>query len=165
MFRKIAVSLFALLICQTIIAAEKVTFEMNQVTIEAKENGVEISWFCQEPNMEYVKKFYSKPRWNVFTGEALEIHFTPYSSSAAGRIAFPYYRMLVNPSGRSLTAFLTPDWSSAGVYPEIEKLDKEKMSLEGRLKNKNFVEKAPKELIEETQARADELNAQINVIK
>ena len=125
MFRKIAVSLFALLICQTIIAAEKVTFEMNQVTIEAKENGVEISWFCQEPNMEYVKKFYSKPRWNVFTGEALEIHFTPYSSSAAGRIAFPYYRMLVNPSGRSLTAFLTPDWSSAGVYPEIEKLDKD----------------------------------------
>jgi valyl-tRNA synthetase len=48
---------------------------------------------------------------------------------------------------------------------KIEKLDKEKMSLEGRLKNKNFVEKAPKELIEETQARADELNAQINVIK
>ena len=37
---------------------------------------------------------------------------------------------------------------------KIEKLDKEKMSLEGRLKNKNFVEKAPKELIEETQARA-----------
>lgn len=48
---------------------------------------------------------------------------------------------------------------------KIEKLDKEKMSLEGRLKNKNFVEKAPKELIEETQARADELNSQINAIK
>ncbi len=48
---------------------------------------------------------------------------------------------------------------------KIEKLNKEKMSLEGRLKNKNFVEKAPKELIEETQARADELNSQINAIK
>ena len=40
-----------------------------------------------------------------------------------------------------------------------------KMSLDGRLKNKNFVEKAPKELIEETQARADELETQINAIK
>ena len=48
---------------------------------------------------------------------------------------------------------------------KIEKLNKEKMSLEGRLKNKNFVEKAPKELIEETQERADELNSQINAIK
>ena len=48
---------------------------------------------------------------------------------------------------------------------KIEKLDKERMSLEGRLKNKNFVEKAPKELIEETRARADELNTQINAIK
>ena len=125
MLKKIAVSLFALLMLQSVVAAEKVTFEMNQVTIEAKDNGVEISWFCQEPNMEYVKKFYSKPRWNVFAGEALEIHFTPYSSNAAGKIAFPYYRMLVNPSGRSLTAFLTPDWSSAGVWPQIEKLEKE----------------------------------------
>ena len=34
-----------------------------------------------------------------------------------------------------------------------------------RIKNKNFVEKAPKELIEETQARADELETQINAIK
>ena len=48
---------------------------------------------------------------------------------------------------------------------KIEKLNKEKMSLEGRLKNKNFVEKAPKELIEETQARADELSSQSNAIK
>ena len=110
---------------QGVVAAEKVAFEMNQVTIEAKDNGVEISWFCQEPNMEYVKKFYSKPRWNVFTGEALELHFTPHSGKAAGRIAFPYYRMLVNPSGRFITAFLTPDWSSAGVYPKVEKLEKD----------------------------------------
>ena len=125
MLRKVVVSLFALLVCQSVISAEKVTFDMNQVTVEVKDNGVEISWFCQEPNMEYVKKFYSKPRWNVFAGEALEIYFTPYSGNAAGKIAFPYYRMLVNPSGRSLTAFLTPDWSSAGVYPQVEKLDKD----------------------------------------
>jgi len=48
---------------------------------------------------------------------------------------------------------------------KIEKLDKERMSLEGRLKNKNFVEKAPKELIEETQLRVDELTTQIKAIK
>lgn len=48
---------------------------------------------------------------------------------------------------------------------KIEKLDKERMSLTGRLKNKNFVDKAPKELIEETQARADELTLQINTIQ
>ena len=68
MLKKIAVVLFALMMLQGAVAAEKVAFEMNQVTIDVKDNGVEISWFCQEPNMEYVKKFYSKPRWNVFAG-------------------------------------------------------------------------------------------------
>ena len=125
MLKKIAVVLFALMMLQGAVAAEKVAFEMNHLTIDVKDNGVEISWFCQEPNMEYVKKFYSKPRWNVFAGEALEIYFTPYSGKAAGRIAFPNYRMLVNPSGRFITAFLTPNWSSAGVFPKVEKLEKD----------------------------------------
>ena len=64
-----------------------------------------------------------------------------------------------------LEGLINFDEEIARQNKKIEKLDKEKMSLEGRLKNKNFVEKAPKELIEETQARADELNSQINAIK
>lgn len=64
-----------------------------------------------------------------------------------------------------LEGLINFDEEIARQNKKIEKLDKEKMSLEGRLKNKNFVEKAPKELIEETKARADELNSQINAIK
>ena len=64
-----------------------------------------------------------------------------------------------------LEGLINFDEEIARQNKKIEKLDKEKMSLDGRLKNKNFVEKAPKELIEETQARADELTSQINAIK
>ena len=64
-----------------------------------------------------------------------------------------------------LEGLINFDEEIARQNKKIEKLNKEKMSLDGRLKNKNFVEKAPKELIEETQARADELASQINAIK
>ena len=64
-----------------------------------------------------------------------------------------------------LEGLINFDEEIARQNKKIEKLNKEKMSLDGRLKNKNFVEKAPKELIEETQARADELNSQINAIQ
>ena len=64
-----------------------------------------------------------------------------------------------------LEGLINFDEEIARQNKKIEKLTKEKMSLDGRLKNKNFVEKAPKELIEETQARADELNSQINAIQ
>ena len=64
-----------------------------------------------------------------------------------------------------LEGLINFDEEIARQNKKIEKLDKERMSLEGRLKNKNFVEKAPKELIEETKARANELNTQINAIK
>ena len=64
-----------------------------------------------------------------------------------------------------LEGLINFDEEIARQNKKIEKLDKEKISLEGRLKNKNFVEKAPKELIEETRSRADELNSQINAIK
>ncbi len=63
-----------------------------------------------------------------------------------------------------LEGLINFDEEIARQNKKIEKLNKEKMSLDGRLKNKNFVEKAPKELIEETQARADELEAQIKAI-
>mgnify|MGYP001625059686 FL=1 len=63
-----------------------------------------------------------------------------------------------------LEGLINFDEEIARQNKKIEKLTKEKMSLDGRLKNKNFVEKAPKELIEETQARADELEAQIKAI-
>ena len=63
-----------------------------------------------------------------------------------------------------LEGLINFDEEIARQNKKIEKLSKEKMSLDGRLKNKNFVEKAPKELIEETKARADELESQINAI-
>ena len=47
----------------------------------------------------------------------------------------------------------------------MAKLTNEKNSLEGRMKNEKFVANAPKELIEQTKSRIEELTTQENVIK
>ena len=48
---------------------------------------------------------------------------------------------------------------------KLEKLTNEKNSLEGRMKNEKFVANAPKELVEQTNARIVEISAQQEVIK
>lgn len=48
---------------------------------------------------------------------------------------------------------------------KMAKLTNEKNSLEGRMKNEKFVANAPKELIEQTKSRIEELTTQENVIK
>ena len=48
---------------------------------------------------------------------------------------------------------------------KLEKLTNEKNSLEGRMKNEKFVANAPKELVEQTNARIAEISAQQVVIK
>ena len=47
---------------------------------------------------------------------------------------------------------------------KLEKLNGEKKSLEGRINNPKFVANAPKELIEQTKARIDEINIQSSTI-
>ena len=47
---------------------------------------------------------------------------------------------------------------------KLEKLTNEKNSLEGRMKNEKFVANAPKELVEQTNARIAEITAQEKVI-
>lgn len=57
---------------------------------------------------------------------------------------------------------------AAEVARQQKKLDKllaEKNSLTGRLKNKNFVDNAPKPVIEETQAKVDEISVQQDIIE
>ena len=48
---------------------------------------------------------------------------------------------------------------------KLEKLTNEKNSLMGRMKNEKFVANAPKELVEQTNARIEEITVQENVIK
>ena len=48
---------------------------------------------------------------------------------------------------------------------KLEKLLNEKNSLVGRMKNEKFVANAPKELVEQTNARIDEITVQENAIK
>ncbi len=48
---------------------------------------------------------------------------------------------------------------------KIEKIVKEKSSLEGRIKNENFVSNAPPEVIDQTKARIEELQGQQNAIE
>lgn len=57
---------------------------------------------------------------------------------------------------------------NAEVARQQKKLDKlltEKNSLSGRLNNKNFVANAPKEVIDETQAKVDEISIQQEIIE
>lgn len=57
---------------------------------------------------------------------------------------------------------------SAEIARQQKKLDKllaEKKSLTGRLSNKNFVDNAPKEVVEETQAKVDEITTQQEIIE
>lgn len=48
---------------------------------------------------------------------------------------------------------------------KLDKLSAEKNSLSARLNNKNFVESAPKQVVEETQAKVDEISAQQEIIE
>ena len=48
---------------------------------------------------------------------------------------------------------------------KLDKLTNEKNSLEGRMKNEKFVANAPKELVEQTNARIAEISAQQKVIE
>lgn len=48
---------------------------------------------------------------------------------------------------------------------KLDKLSTEKNSLSGRLNNKKFVESAPKQVVEETQAKVDEISAQQEIIE
>lgn len=57
---------------------------------------------------------------------------------------------------------------NAEIARQQKKLDKllaEKNSLSGRLNNKNFVDNAPKEVIDETQAKVDEISVQQEIIE
>lgn len=56
------------------------------------------------------------------------------------------------------------DAEIARQQKKLDKLSNEKKSLAGRLSNKNFVDNAPKEVIEETQAKVDEISVQEAII-
>lgn len=57
------------------------------------------------------------------------------------------------------------DEEIARQQKKLDKLLAEKNSLSGRLNNKKFVENAPKEVIEETQAKVDEISIQQDIIE
>lgn len=57
------------------------------------------------------------------------------------------------------------DAEIARQQKKLDKLVNEKKSLSGRLSNKNFVANAPKEIIEETQAKVDEILLQQEIIE
>jgi valyl-tRNA synthetase len=48
---------------------------------------------------------------------------------------------------------------------EIERIGKYAASLEGKLSNKNFVEKAPKDVVEAERAKLSEVNAELGKLK
>ncbi len=57
------------------------------------------------------------------------------------------------------------DAEIARQQKKLDKLLAEKKSLEGRLNNKNFTDNAPKEVIEETQGKVDEISVQQKIIE
>ena len=70
------------------------------------------------------------------------------------------------------TKIIVPLEGLIDIQKEIErrnkknqKLEAELNSLEGRLKNEKFINSAPKEVVEQTRARADEIKSEIKAIK
>jgi len=64
-----------------------------------------------------------------------------------------------------LAELIDLDAEIARQQKKLDKLMGEKNSLTGRLGNKKFVENAPKEVIEETQAKVDEISVQQEIIE
>ena len=64
-----------------------------------------------------------------------------------------------------LAGLIDIDMEIARQNKKLEKLSKEKAGLEGRMNNKNFVEHAPQEVLEQTKARIDELTVEENTVK
>lgn len=65
----------------------------------------------------------------------------------------------------SLVDLIDFDAEVARQQKKLDKLLSEKNSLLGRLNNKKFVESAPKQVVEETQAKVDEISAQQEIIE
>ena len=63
-----------------------------------------------------------------------------------------------------LAGLINIDEEIARQNKKLEKLLNEKKSLDGRINNPKFVSNAPKELIETTKARIEEIEAQANTI-
>jgi valyl-tRNA synthetase len=53
----------------------------------------------------------------------------------------------------------------ARINKEIERLEKFIASLEGKLKNKEFIDKAPKEVVEKEQARLAEVKIELENLR
>jgi len=64
-----------------------------------------------------------------------------------------------------LAELIDLDAEIARQQKKLDKLMGEKNALTGRLSNKKFVENAPKEVIEETQAKVDEISVQQEIIE
>ena len=63
-----------------------------------------------------------------------------------------------------LAGLIDIDEEIARQNKKLEKINKEKGSLEGRIKNEKFVANAPKEVVEETKAKIAELQVQADAI-
>lgn len=64
-----------------------------------------------------------------------------------------------------LAGLIDIDQEIARQNKKLEKLSKEKSGLTGRMNNKNFVEHAPENVLEQTKARIEELTIEENTIK
>ena len=64
-----------------------------------------------------------------------------------------------------LAGLIDIDQEIARQNKKLEKLSKEKGGLTGRMNNKNFVEHAPENVLEQTKARIEELTIEENTIK
>ena len=64
-----------------------------------------------------------------------------------------------------LAGLIDIDMEIARQNKKLDKISKEKMSLENRMNNKNFVEHAPQEVLEQTKARIEELLIEENTVK
>ena len=95
----------------------KVELPMTHVQITASQEELKVVFTCDEPNMDFVKKKYATPQWDVFGGENVELLVSPFGGT-------PNYRFLLNPSGNMIQAFMGDSkWRNNSIKGETRKDD------------------------------------------
>ncbi len=87
---------------------------MTHIKVTATTDELIAEFTCEEPNMDFVKKKYAKPQWDVFGGENVEFFFSPFGST-------PNYRLLINPSKNMVVAFMgDAKWRNPTITGDVK---------------------------------------------
>lgn len=107
---------------------ESQTFKIDDRTeakVTVQKEALKINWTCKESNMTFVKNHYKnvRLRWNLFTGETVDMTFSPHARKNYKNVLPPNYRIITNPSAVFFTAFLGKSRPSKSFINKVKMND------------------------------------------